>query len=84
MWYCGLVIVFFTEQIIERLMEWVLELHIELIPLASSDKFGSGCLEHHVQRLLNLSAGLVGTGLGWLVLSAVVLWGWKGEGGQNR
>ena len=47
-------------------MEWVLELHIELIPLASSDKFGSGCLEHHVQRLLNLSAGLVGTRT-WLI-----------------
>lgn len=61
MWYCKLVVIFFTEQIIGRIMEWVLELQIGFISLTDSGKFGSGCVEYHVHRLLNLSPGLAGT-----------------------
>lgn len=42
-------------------MDWVLELQIEFISLANSDKCGSGCLDHQVQTLLNPSLRLAGT-----------------------
>lgn len=43
------------------MMQWVLELQIEFISFANSNKYGIGRLEHQVQRLLNLRPRLAGT-----------------------
>lgn len=44
-------------------MEGVLELQTEFVSPANFDKFSGGCLEHQVQRLLNLSRGSAGPGI---------------------
>ena len=57
----GKPIIFLTEQIIGCTIEGVLELQIEFISVTDSGKFGSGYIEYHIYRLLNLSLGLAET-----------------------